>query len=88
MLLRRQSSQTGESWEATVRFSFAEGSGGVLTLGLTATSVSDPTISDTGEATYEVGSKEHPSHPSVMEDETVPGYITVRRTRLYLQNGH
>ena len=72
---------SGESWDATVRFSFAEGSGGVLTLGLTATSVSDPSVSDTGEATYEVGSRGNILLiPSVMEDETVPGYITVEES--------
>ena len=47
--------QTGESWEAKVRFRFLTGADGSRTLGLTATSVNDPTISDTGEATYLVG---------------------------------
>ena len=44
--------QSGETWEATVRFRFLDGADGSRTLGLTATSVNDPTISDTGEATY------------------------------------
>jgi hypothetical protein len=46
---------SGETWDATVRFRFLADADGTLTLGLTATSVSDPTISDTGEATYLVG---------------------------------
>ena len=46
---------SGESWEAKVRFRFLANSDGSRTLGLTATSVNDPTISDTGEATYLVG---------------------------------
>ena len=44
--------QSGDTWEATVRFRFLDGADGSRTLGLTATSVNDPTISDTGEATY------------------------------------
>ncbi|MGB2352907.1 MAG: hypothetical protein ACPH9J_04295 [Candidatus Poseidoniaceae archaeon] len=47
--------QSGETWEAKVRFRFLDGADGSRTLGLTATSVNDPTISDTGEATYLVG---------------------------------
>ena len=47
--------QSGETWEATVRFRFLDGADGSRTLGVTATSVNDPTISDTGEATYLVG---------------------------------
>ena len=47
--------QSGESWDAKVRFRFLAGADGSRTLGLTATSVNDPTISDTGEATYLVG---------------------------------
>ncbi|MGA0331986.1 MAG: hypothetical protein ACO3MI_06440 [Candidatus Poseidoniaceae archaeon] len=47
--------QSGETWEATVRFRFLSDAEGSLTLDLTATSVNDPTISDTGEATYLVG---------------------------------
>ena len=43
---------SGETWEATVRFRFLADADGSRTLGLTATSVNDPTISDTGEATY------------------------------------
>lgn len=46
---------SGETWDATVRFRFLADADGTLTLGLTATSVNDPTISDTGEATYLVG---------------------------------
>ena len=47
--------QSGETWEAKVRFRFLDGADGSRTLGVTATSVNDPTISDTGEATYLVG---------------------------------
>ena len=47
--------QSGETWEAKVRFRFLEGADGSRTLGLTSTSVNDPTISATGEATYLVG---------------------------------
>ena len=46
---------SGESWEAKVRFRFLADADGSRTLGLTATSVNDPTISETGEATYLVG---------------------------------
>ena len=46
---------SGETWEATVRFRFLADAQRELTLGLTATSVNDPNISDTGEATYFVG---------------------------------
>ena len=46
---------SGETWEATVRFRFLADAQQELTLGLTATSVNDPSISDTGEATYFVG---------------------------------
>ena len=43
--------------------------------------MSDPTVADTGEATYEVGSRGNILLiPSVMEDETVPGYITVEES--------
>ena len=71
---------SGESWEAKVRFSFLADSAGINTLGLTATSVNDPTISDTGEATYSVGGTGNILLiPQVMDeyDETIPGYITV-----------
>ena len=71
---------SGESWEAKVRFSFLAASDGTRTLGLTATSVNDPTISDTGEATYSVGGTGNILLiPQVMDeyDETIPGYITV-----------
>ncbi|MGB0365719.1 MAG: hypothetical protein ACPGJD_06640 [Candidatus Poseidoniaceae archaeon] len=46
---------SGESWDARVRFRFLADADGSRTLGLTATSVNDPSISDTGEATYLVG---------------------------------
>ena len=46
---------SGETWEAKVRFRFLAGADGSRTLGLTATSVNDPSISETGEATYLVG---------------------------------
>ena len=46
---------SGESWEAKVRFLFLPEAELTKTLRLTATSVNDPTISDTGEATYLVG---------------------------------
>lgn len=45
----------GESWPAKVRFRFLDGADGTRTLRLIVTSVKDPTISDTGEATYLVG---------------------------------
>ena len=43
---------SGESREVTVRFRFLANVQASRTLGVTATSVNDPTISDTGEATY------------------------------------
>ena len=46
---------SGETFDAIVRFRFLDGSDGSQTLGLTATSVNEPTISETGEATYLVG---------------------------------
>ena len=46
---------SGETWEAKVRFRFLSDADGSRTLGLTATSVNDPTIASTGEATYLVG---------------------------------
>ena len=46
---------SGETFDAIVRFRFLDGSDGSQTLGLIATSVNEPTISATGEATYLVG---------------------------------
>ena len=46
---------SGETWEAKVRFRFLSDADGSRTLGLTATSVNDPTIASTGQATYLVG---------------------------------
>ena len=46
---------SGETFDAIVRFRFLDGSDGSQTLGLIATSVNEPTISSTGEATYLVG---------------------------------
>ena len=69
---------SGESWEAKVRFSFLADAENINTLGLTATSVNDPTISDTGEATYSVGGTGNILLiPQVMDGETIPGYITI-----------
>ena len=46
---------SGETFDAIVRFRFLDGSDGSQTLELTATSVNEPSISETGEATYLVG---------------------------------
>ena len=46
---------SGDTFDAIVRFRFLDGSDGSQTLGLTATSVNEPSISGTGEATYLVG---------------------------------
>jgi uncharacterized membrane protein len=46
---------SGETFDAIVRFRFLDGSDGSQTLELTATSVNEPLISETGEATYLVG---------------------------------
>ena len=46
---------SGETFDAIVRFRFLDGSDGSQTLTLIATSVNEPTISATGEATYLVG---------------------------------
>jgi uncharacterized membrane protein len=47
----------GESIDIIVRFNFLDGSDGQLTLFVTATSVNDANITDTGSATYIVGSQ-------------------------------
>ena len=49
--------EPGESIDIIVRFNFLDGSDGELTLFVTATSVNDANITDTGEATYLVGSQ-------------------------------
>jgi uncharacterized membrane protein len=49
--------EPGESIDVIVRFNFLDGSDGQLTLFVTATSVNDANITDTGEATYVVGSQ-------------------------------
>ncbi|MDB2542113.1 hypothetical protein N9X31_01650, partial [Candidatus Poseidoniales archaeon] len=46
---------SGETFDAIVRFRFLDDSDGSQTLELTATSVNEPSISETGEATYLVG---------------------------------
>ena len=47
----------GSSFNVTVTFSFLAGADGQLTLGVIATSETDPTVSATGQATYLVGSQ-------------------------------
>ncbi len=49
--------EPGESIDIIVRFNFLDGSDGQLTLFVTATSVNDAGIADTGSATYVVGSQ-------------------------------
>ena len=48
--------ETGASFNASVRFSFSEGTDGERTLGVIATSYTDANISARGEAVYSVGS--------------------------------
>ncbi|MEC8078884.1 MAG: hypothetical protein VX150_03095 [Candidatus Thermoplasmatota archaeon] len=56
----------GETWKATVTFSFVPGTEGQLQLGVTATSQNDPSISATGNALYRVGSQNWLRIPSVI----------------------
>ena len=49
--------EPGESLDVIVRFNFLDGSDGQLKLFVTATSVNDANITDTGSATYVVGSQ-------------------------------
>jgi hypothetical protein len=63
---------SGETFDAIVRFRFLDGSDGSQTLELTATSVNEPTISETGEATYLVGRQGTIGLTQVLEIGTPP----------------
>lgn len=56
----------GASENVSVSFSFISGTEGELQLGVTATSQNDPSISDTGNALYRVGSQNWLRIPSVI----------------------
>ena len=51
--------ETGTSYNVSVRFSFIDGTEGILNLGVIATSVNDPSIISSGSATYLVGSQNY-----------------------------
>ena len=58
--------EPGASENVSVSFSFIAGTEGELQLGVTATSQNDPSISDTGNALYRVGSQNWLRIPSVI----------------------
>lgn len=85
--------ETGASFNASVRFSFNEGTDGERTLGVIATSIADSNVSARGESVYSVGSLgwlrivyNQPPLQIVDAEEDYTITVTVRNQYTHAQN--